>query len=310
MTSLLRQWFPVGEAYMFCPWEWEWRNGEEDPPAECVNEQGYYTGQEVRREVYPQEIDIPALKAALDERIIAPRVAADRLLKTHAVVTRLTGSISPDEMTVDPAFRFAQDAPLRPRIRQAARVQFCEQAPEDECWWNPPTLEFYEGGLRLATGGRIDERERREALFGDMPAAQIIEEWGEQGEAQVTVNLTDDIHALARESSALVVDLPADAFDDTRPPQPGDAQCGPYEEPSDNFGAAAEGASSPGGGDAGAGSGGGAGTTLPPWDPGAPRPDGASGGRTEAEGCACTQPINPTTSSPSQILGRWLPLRR
>ena len=65
--------------------------------------------------------------AALDERMIQPRIEADALFDRYAWITRLTSSISPAEMTVDPQFLINPTMGAVPRTRTADRARVHRQ---------------------------------------------------------------------------------------------------------------------------------------------------------------------------------------
>ena len=70
--------------------------------------------------------DAAAFSAALDQRVVQPGMHASELLETHAYLTRMYTTISPNEMTVDPIFHTNPDLPDIPNTRQGTRTLLCE----------------------------------------------------------------------------------------------------------------------------------------------------------------------------------------
>lgn len=91
-------------------------------PAEAVaagiDEQSFYNNLSAfSKYVDPIPFDAAAFAAAIDEQIVAPLRLAQTTFYRYPHLTRLTSSVSPEEMTVDPTFVFnadmAQDVPLQ-----------------------------------------------------------------------------------------------------------------------------------------------------------------------------------------------------
>jgi hypothetical protein len=94
----------------------------------------------------PMQVDVEGLLAALEREIRAPRVEADAWLAEHTVLTRLYTSMSAEDMTVDPEFRFDEGVPLVSPIRVATLHELCS-----EDWYR----DFAPTELELPSGRRL-----------------------------------------------------------------------------------------------------------------------------------------------------------
>jgi hypothetical protein len=82
----------------------------------------------------------------IDERMIQPIIAADTLFDRFTWITRLTSSISPAEMTVDPIFVINPDMEAVPRTREADLVFECNK-PDMSAIDAPRRLVFADGTM-------------------------------------------------------------------------------------------------------------------------------------------------------------------
>jgi MYXO-CTERM domain-containing protein len=97
--------------------------------------------------------------SALETDVIEPARSVQKLLDSHAQVTRLYSTLSPPEMTVDPLFTFNPTLPAVSNIHTAVRVIECERGYYDyEAPWR---IELPQGGVMR--GGPTS--------FGKWPAA-------------------------------------------------------------------------------------------------------------------------------------------
>ncbi|MEQ1570711.1 MAG: DUF2330 domain-containing protein [Myxococcota bacterium] len=79
---------------------------------------------------YPDQLasipfDPVALAADLDTRVLVPRERAAEMFTRAPVMTRMTSSLSPAEMTVDPTFVFNPDMPMVDVLRLAEEAYSC-----------------------------------------------------------------------------------------------------------------------------------------------------------------------------------------
>ncbi len=82
--------------------------------------------------VATMEFDAEAFATAIQERIVEPRAEAQEMIDDAAHLTRLTSSVSPVEMTVDPTFVFNADMTQDVALDRNATVEhFCEK---DKSW--------------------------------------------------------------------------------------------------------------------------------------------------------------------------------
>lgn len=131
------------------------------------------------------DFDPEAMTAALAERVIEPLRAAEALYTDHAVVTRMTSSMSPEEMDADPLFVLNPDMtdPVS-NVHEAKLITDCTDAPawEDAPRWIelrdgrvievPPEAWFWEEPGRYESW--IDET--------GQPAALTIEDTSDRGQ--------------------------------------------------------------------------------------------------------------------------------
>ncbi len=94
------------------------------PAGAAVDEQSFYNC----LECYPEIVDaIPfdaaAFAAAIDERVVTPAANAQSMLDALPHLTRLTSSVSPVEMTVDPTFVFNADMAQDIALQRNAKVE-------------------------------------------------------------------------------------------------------------------------------------------------------------------------------------------
>jgi hypothetical protein len=94
----------------------------------------------------PMRVEVDGLLAALEREIRAPRVEADAWLAEHTVLTRLYTSMSAEDMTVDPEFRFDEGVPLVSPNRVATLHELCS-----EQWYR----DFAPTELELPSGRRV-----------------------------------------------------------------------------------------------------------------------------------------------------------
>ncbi|HMV68451.1 MAG TPA: DUF2330 domain-containing protein, partial [Myxococcota bacterium] len=77
------------------------------------------------------DFDPAAFTAALQAAIVDPLEQINRMFYDHAWITRLTSSISPAEMTVDPLFVLNPDLPAVDNVHRATFVTDCETSDGD-----------------------------------------------------------------------------------------------------------------------------------------------------------------------------------
>lgn len=104
----------------------------------------------------PLRYDPAALVRAIDEQVTRPRAAAQALVTRHPYTTRLSTSMRPEDMTIDPVFALDRGLPDVPRVRRATLWTRCS----DEYFtpWAPRELEV--GGELY----RVEEGEHLTAL--------------------------------------------------------------------------------------------------------------------------------------------------
>ncbi|MEQ9074626.1 MAG: DUF2330 domain-containing protein [Sandaracinaceae bacterium] len=73
----------------------------------------------------PSRYDPSGLVRALEDEILTPRREAQALVERHAYTTRLSTSMRPEDMTIDPVFALDDGLPDVPQVRTAVRVTEC-----------------------------------------------------------------------------------------------------------------------------------------------------------------------------------------
>jgi hypothetical protein len=91
-------------------------------------------------------VEVDDMLAALEREIRGPRAEADAWLAEHAVPTRLYTSMSAEDMTVDPEFRFDDGVELVGPTRVATLRELCS-----DDWY----ADFAPTGLELPSGRRM-----------------------------------------------------------------------------------------------------------------------------------------------------------
>lgn len=117
--------------------------------------------------------DPVAATAALDERVVQPCVDAEEILGRSPYVTRLTSTISPEEMTVDPTFGFNPNLPDVSNILEAELHNNCDGTSTLTLPGGYELLITSPGDRAEPTDSWIDERLEHHAL--------VIEQLSEDG---------------------------------------------------------------------------------------------------------------------------------
>jgi len=124
--------------------------------------------------VAEQPFDAAGFAARIEERIVAPLADAQDMIDSSAHLTRLTSSVSPVEMTVDPTFVFNPDMQQEVGLDRTATVElFCDGdkpynelerrlvLPDGRGYRLPPMQWFWDRGLTeyqyLIDEGLIDD---------------------------------------------------------------------------------------------------------------------------------------------------------
>ncbi|MCB9681646.1 MAG: DUF2330 domain-containing protein [Alphaproteobacteria bacterium] len=177
LLGLLRQYVPVPAAVT----------------ARGVSDTSFYNCVRCYPEWQTIAFDPAAFAADLERLIVEPRHRAEALFSAHPWVTRLTSSMSPDEMDLDPMFELDPSAPAVSRDRTATLEIDCQQG------------ERYDDALRtlrLADGRDIllpsnnwlsDHGQSSSSFLADLtePAAILIEDLGPEEEPEPVVDNTE-----------------------------------------------------------------------------------------------------------------------
>ncbi len=146
-------------------------------------------------ELENQPFDPVAFAADIETIIVEPRRAADALFATHNTLTRMTSSLSPTEMTLDPFFVLNPDVSPVERTRYASLVYECgDRAYQRES--AERRVELSDGRvIELPSEWWLSEEGMTldEYLLGTIEhAALVIEDMSASGEPEVLVDFGRD----------------------------------------------------------------------------------------------------------------------
>ncbi len=158
------------------------------------------------RDAY-QEIDGTPLSEALAEEWVGAMRNAQELFDRHPTITRLTSSISAEEMTVDPIFAINPDMDGVVQIRTAQFITMCN--PSVELSDAPRKLLLPDGREMLFPADYANNPSTFdfEGWIGDVGdhAAQTIAQTGRNGAAEVRVDNTAAIDEALKAHNSMAV---------------------------------------------------------------------------------------------------------
>ncbi|MCB9665141.1 MAG: DUF2330 domain-containing protein [Alphaproteobacteria bacterium] len=158
------------------------------------------------------DFDFDAFADDLDELVIQPIVEAEALYHDHDVLTRMTSSMDPREMTLDPRFVLNPDmtAPVSNQHRATLVIDCGDggkwsesprwieledgtvlQVPDDQWFWDNGGYEAWPAG-------------------DDQPAALVIEKTAARGQPEPFQDRTEEVDALVEAYNAWVTSLGGD----------------------------------------------------------------------------------------------------
>jgi hypothetical protein len=183
------------------------------PPAleaQGVSEQDFYNCLRCYEDVVEAiPFDAAACANAVDARIVTPLREAQEMIDAHPHVTRLTSSISPVEMTLDPTFVFNADMEQEVALARNAKLQMiCGFGGE----WNdaprrlvladgrsydlPSENDLYNSGLEPIEGHSLEWTYLSRLMN---VYALVIEDADSTGEPEILVDHTADAFAEAEQ---------------------------------------------------------------------------------------------------------------
>ncbi|MEQ1502445.1 MAG: DUF2330 domain-containing protein [Myxococcota bacterium] len=184
------------------------------PEGAGVDEQSFYNCLACYTEIVDTiPFDAAAFAAAIDERVVAPLHEAQLMFDDNPVLTRMTSSVSPAEMTVDPTFVFNADMEQTVSADRRAQVElFC--ATGGSFYDSPRKLTLADGrsydlpsSQWLADAG-MTEYQYLASLMGVY--ALTIEDTSGSGQPTVLFDYTEQARA---EAEAFNADQPSDDLD-------------------------------------------------------------------------------------------------
>lgn len=144
--------------------------------------------------------DPVAFAADIEARVVAPLRDAQAMIDAHPRLTRLTSSVSPAEMNVDPTFVFNADMPQSvSRMRAATLETYCGNGGT---WWDSPRRLVLADGRSydLPSSEWLQERGITEYEYLSQlhtNYALVIENTSSSGASDVVYDGTDDARAAA-----------------------------------------------------------------------------------------------------------------
>ncbi|MGC6491560.1 MAG: DUF2330 domain-containing protein [Myxococcota bacterium] len=185
MNGIISQGFPANQTMLGLLTEWmplpEGSNVEPTDFYDCV-------------ECYPElaaqiDFDAPGFADALQETIVEPLENGRALLDRHSTLTRLTSSMSPDEMDEDPFFILNRQLPPVSNQHQATLFHDCDESGD---------ISTAKRTLQLSDGRELEMPSQEELtdypawLNGlSLPAAGIIEDLNGADEGEILQDQRD-----------------------------------------------------------------------------------------------------------------------
>jgi len=151
---------------------------------------------------YDEYLDVAAFDGAafaadLNTFLVEPLAIADEMLKAHAKISKLTSSISPNEMTVDPSFVFNPDMDDVSNVYEAQLVTDCADGEDyDEA---PRRLELPDGRVILLPS--LEWMEAHDLTDFEFIQelttvnAAVIERTGASGQPEALTDYTNSLNA-------------------------------------------------------------------------------------------------------------------
>jgi MYXO-CTERM domain-containing protein len=160
----------------------------------------YYIGN--YRETNPEkfldlDLDFSSAEVAqeLDERVVAPTLAAGQMFRDHDYLSRLFTTLSPNEMTKDPVFSFNPDLPEVSNVHSGKITYYCQLLANPTVETTPAVL-YTEQGFKLVYSTGTGESDAVNPYTQvSMPQSQYQEVLREEGDAEVVVDNTELIKA-------------------------------------------------------------------------------------------------------------------
>ena len=180
------------------------------PVPEGLDEQSFYNCVECYAEqLEGVTIDGTAMGAAFEEEVVTPLRDAESLFSRFSTLSRMTSSISPIEMTVDPMFVFNPDMGDVSNVHSATVEYDCRDGEDvtdaerrvvlaDGRVILLPPMRFFNDG-DVTTAEYIED--------ATVYAASIVERTSESGLPEVLVDRSADIDGVIRENNDNVDDL-------------------------------------------------------------------------------------------------------
>lgn len=180
------------------------------PVPEGLDEQSFYNCVECYAEqLEGVTVDGTAMGAAFEEEVVTPLRDAESLFSRFSTLSRMTSSISPIEMTVDPMFVFNPDMGDVSNVHSATVEYDCRDGEDvtdaerrvvlaDGRVILLPPMRFFNDG-DVTTAEYIED--------ATVYAASIVERTSESGLPEVLVDRSADIDGVIRENNDNVDDL-------------------------------------------------------------------------------------------------------
>ncbi len=180
---------------------------EDISPAEYYWNISYYLG--AYREENPElfedlDVDFSPAEVAqeLEERVVEPTFAAGELFRSNDYLSRLFTTLSPNEMTKDPAFSFNPDLPEVSNVHTGQITYHCDLLADPTQETTPAVLITEQGFKLVYSNGTGDAEAENPYASIEMPQSHFQEVLREEGSAEVVIDNTDEIRLALKEAHA------------------------------------------------------------------------------------------------------------
>ncbi|HUS67052.1 MAG TPA: DUF2330 domain-containing protein [Kofleriaceae bacterium] len=143
------------------------------------------------------EFDPIALGDELEQRVVTPTIEAGQMFRDHPYLTRMFTTLSPDEMTRDPAFSFNPDLEDVSNVHDGRLIYYCGFIAEDTPTTTPATL-ITEDGWELPMPNGTGENPWTDVVWPESLQIAVVRE---EGDPEIEVDNTDVIAAIIEAQS-------------------------------------------------------------------------------------------------------------
>ncbi len=167
----------------------------------------YYLGS--YRDEFPElfvdldlDFDPVVMAQELEERVVEPTFAAGEMFRDNDYLSRLFTTLSPNEMTKDPAFSFNPDLPEVSNVHTGQITYHCDLLADPTIETTPAVLTTEQGFKLVYSNGTGDADTENPYASVQMPQSHFQEVLREEGVAEVVVDNTEEIRLALKEAHA------------------------------------------------------------------------------------------------------------